>query len=310
MIAEHQITTYWGSSMHKKIAFALAMLLAACDSDPCGAERVAASAVAGGPIGLLVNYLACAQNAAGSATGSVTPVADNQPHPEPIVPPRASQTPQPQPMPEPMPDSEPMPPPLPEPMPDSDSDGFTDDVDRCPMLAGALSGCPQPKTITAQLKPMPSAGVTTTATGFRFTANSAARYVDFVIALPPEAATAKSITSKWQLQASAQWGASSSWCSAQGRLNKHLYTDNAGLRWCVTPGYRVGLATVDLPTDRLIEEAGRPSGETPAQFTAAQSVGFVGQLDARKQNVIRLLVQGDADLSSLQPQVTLTLSWL
>jgi len=225
-----------------------------------------------------------------------TPVA-----PQPIAP---TPTPQPSPMPQPQP--------MPQPAPDADRDGVADAQDLCPLIAGSATntsrpGCPT-KTIAATLVPMAKGGMQT-ATGYDFTVSTSPQYLDFLVILPPEAATARQVSVSYTLSAKAQWAPSSSFCAAQGLSGRHhIGTGVPGTQnYCIVYGHRTGLATMTMQPGEFIVESPRPAGDAPTQIKATTTQQ--GLVDARAQNTLRLLLAGTVSVSDLVATATATMEW-
>lgn len=213
----------------------------------------------------------------------------------------------------PSPTPQPMPQPQPMPAPDADKDGVPDAQDACPLLVGSPSntprpGCPMPRMVAAQLVPMVRGGMQT-ATGYDFNVSTSAQFLDFLILLPPEAATARQVSVDYSLSAKAAWAPASTWCASQGFANRHhVGTGVPGTQnYCIAYGYRAGLSTMTMQAGEFIVESGRPSGDAPAQIKATTPVGQVGV--ARTQNVVRLMLAGTVSVSEVMTTATIKMEW-
>jgi len=227
--------------------------------------------------------------------------------PQPIAP---TPTPQPSPMPQP----QPMPMPMQQPL-DSDKDGVPDASDLCPLLVGSANntprpGCPLPRTATAQLVPMAKGG-TQTANGYDFAASTSPQFLDFLIILPVEAATARQVVVDYSLSAKAAWAPSSDFCAKQGLPNRHLVGAGAPgtQNTCIPIAYRAGLSSLSLSPGEFIVESPRPAGDAPAQISATRPQSQVGVVDARQQNTLRLMLSGTLSLSMIATSASVTLVW-
>jgi len=223
--------------------------------------------------------------------------------PQPIAP---TPTPQPQP--------QPMPMPSPQPAPDADRDGVADAQDLCPLIAGSATntsrpGCPT-KTIAATLVPMSKGGVQTAA-GYDFTASTSPQYIDYLIILPVEAATARQVSVDYSIAATAKWAPASTWCASQGLPNRHLVGAGAPgtQNTCIPIAYRAGLSSLSLSPGEFIAESPRPAGDAPAQISATRPQSQVGVVDARQQNTLRLMLSGTLSLSMIATSASVTLVW-
>ena len=216
------------------------------------------------------------------------------------------------PSPQPQPQPTPQPQPQPQPAPDADRDGVPDAQDLCPLLAGSSSntsrlGCPMPRTVAAQLVPMLRGGVQTAA-GYDFTVSTSPQYIDYLIILPPEAASARQVSVSYTLSAKAAWAPPSDFCAKQGLSGRHLVgTGVPGTQnTCIVYGYRTGLATMTMQPGEFSVESGRPLGDAPTTIKATTAQGLV---DARAQNTLRLLLTGTVLVSDLVATATVTMEW-
>jgi len=213
------------------------------------------------------------------------------------------------------PPPQPSPQPMPMPAPDADRDGVTDSQDLCPLLVGSPSntsrpGCPLPKTVAAQLVPLSRGGIQT-ATGYDFAVSTSPQYLDYLIILPTEAATAGQVIVDYTLSATAKWASASTWCASQGLVNRHqLGAGTPGsTTYCLAFGFRAGVSSLSLSPGEFIVESPRPAGDAPAQIKATRPQGQVGVVSANQQNVLRLLVSGTASLSDVTATATVTMEW-
>jgi len=216
--------------------------------------------------------------------------------------------------PQPMPQPQPMPMPMQQPL-DSDKDGVPDASDLCPLLVGSANntprpGCPLPRTATAQLVPMAKGG-TQTANGYDFAASTSPQFLDFLIILPVEAATARQVVVDYSLSAKAAWAPSSDFCAKQGLPNRHLVGAGAPgtQNTCIPIAYRAGLSSLSLSPGEFIVESPRPAGDAPAQISATRPQSQVGVVDARQQNTLRLMLSGTLSLSMIATSASVTLVW-
>jgi hypothetical protein len=206
--------------------------------------------------------------------------------------------------------------PQPQPQPaDADRDGVPDAQDLCPLLAGsqantARPGCPLPKTVAAQLVPMSRGGVQT-ASGYDFTVSTSPQYLDYLIILPVEAATARQVVVDYSLSAKAAWAPSSDFCAKQGLSGRHLVGTGAPgtQNTCIPFGYRAGLSSLSLSPGEFIVESGRPLGDAPTQIKAIRPQGQIGVVDARAQNVVRLMMAGTGSVSDVAATATVMMEW-
>ena len=227
------------------------------------------------------------------------------PTPTPITSQPVAPSPQPQPQPQPM---------QPQPV-DSDKDGVPDSQDLCPLLAGSQTntsrpGCPTPRTVAAQLVPMSRGGMQT-ATGYDFTVSTTTQYIDYLIILPTEAATARQVRVDYTLSAKAAWAPSSDFCAKQGLSNRHLVGTGAPgtQNYCIAFGHRAGLSTTTMQPGEFIVESGRPAGDAPAQIKATTPAAQIGVVDANQQNTLRLLLTGTVSVSDLVATATVMMEW-
>lgn len=224
------------------------------------------------------------------------------PDPQPVAP-------SPQPQPSPMPQPQPMPP------ADADKDGVPDKQDLCPLLVGSSSntsrlGCPIPRTVAATLVPMSRGGVQT-ASGYDFAVSTSPQYLDYLIILPVEAANARVVSIDYSISASAKWAAPSGWCASQGLANRHqLGSGTPGsTTYCLVFGYRAGLSSLSLQPGEFIVESGRPAGDAPSTITAKPPQSQIGVVDAKAQNVVRLMMAGTVSVSDVVATATVTMEW-
>jgi hypothetical protein len=223
--------------------------------------------------------------------------------PTPVEPQPIAPQPQPQPMPQPQPPA------------DADRDGVPDAQDLCPLLAGsqantARPGCPLPRTVAAQLVPMAKGGMQT-ATGYDFTVSTAPQYLDYLIILPVEATTARQVSVDYSIAASAKWAAPSGWCASQGLPNRHQLGSNVPgtTTYCLVYGYRAGLSSLSLQPGEFIAESPRPAGDAPTTIKATMPQGQVGIVDAKAQNVVRLMLAGTVSVNDVVATATVTMEW-
>ena len=205
--------------------------------------------------------------------------------------------------------------PLPQPPVDSDKDGIADAQDLCPLLVGSSSntsrpGCPLPRTVAAQLVPMAKGGIQT-ATGYDFTVSTSPQYLDFLVILPTEAATARQVSVDYSIAASAKWAAPSGWCASQGLSGRHhIGTGAPGTQnYCIVYGHRTGLATMTMQPGEFIAESPRPAGDAPTTIKATRPQSQIGIVDAKAQNTLRLLLAGTVSVSDLVATATATMEW-
>jgi hypothetical protein len=224
------------------------------------------------------------------------------PDPQPVAP-----SPQPQPMPQPQPQ--------PQPAPDADKDGVPDLQDLCPLLAGSQTntsrlGCPMPRTVAAQLVPMVKGGMQTAA-GYDFTVSTTTQYIDYLIILPTEAATARQVRVDYSIAATAKWAPADAWCASQGHANRHhIGTGAPGTQnYCSAYGYRAGLSTMTMQPGEFIVESGRSLGDAPTQIKATTPAAQLGVVSANQQNVLRLLVSGTVLLTDVAATATIRMEW-
>lgn len=220
--------------------------------------------------------------------------------PQPIAP---SPMPQPQPMPQPMP------------LADADKDGVPDAQDLCPLLVGSSSnttrpGCPLPKTVAATLVPMLRGGVQT-ASGYDFTVSTSPQYLDYLIILPTEAATARQVSVDYSMSAKAVWASASTWCASQGLANRHQLGPGTpgSTTYCLAYGYRAGLSSLTMQPGEFIVESPRPAGDAPTQIKATTTQGQIGVVDARTQNTLRLMLSGTVSVSEIATSASVTMEW-
>jgi len=233
---------------------------------------------------------------------------DKTPTPvEPVTPQPIAPSPQPQPQPQPMPQPQPV---------DSDKDGVPDASDLCPLLVGSASnttrpGCPMPKTAAATLVPMLRGGVQTASGGYDFTVSTSPQYIDYLIVLPTEAATARQVRVDYSIAATAKWAPADAWCASQGHANRHhIGTGVPGTQnTCIVYGHRTGLATMTMQPGEFIVESGRSLGDAPTQIKATTPAAQIGVVSANQQNVLRLLVSGTVSLSDVAATATVTMEW-
>ena len=229
------------------------------------------------------------------------------PPPAPIVQQPVAPSPTPQPTPQPQPQ--------PMPAPDADRDGVPDAQDACLLLVGSPSnttrpGCPLPRTVAATLVPMLRGGVQTAA-GYDFTASTSPQFLDYLIILPVEAATARQVVVDYSIAATAKWAAPSGWCASQGLSNRHHIGPGTpgSQNTCIPFGYRAGLSSLSLQPGEFIVESPRPSGDAPAQISATRPQGQVGVIDANAQNVVRFMIAGSVSVSDVVATATVTMEW-
>ncbi len=215
----------------------------------------------------------------------------------------------------PSPSPSPSPQPQPMPAPDADRDGIPNAQDLCPLLVGSPSnttrpGCPLPRTVAATLVPMAKGGVQT-ANGYDFTVSTTSQYIDYLIVLPTEAATARQVSVDYTLSAKAAWAPASTWCASQGFANRHhVGTGAPGTQnYCIAFGYRAGLSTMTMQAGEFIVESPRPLGDAPAQIKATRPQGQIGVVDARQQNTLRLMLSGTVSLSEIATSASVTMEW-
>ena len=233
----------------------------------------------------------------------------DKPAPTPVEPQPIAPSPQPQPQPMPQPQPQPMPP------ADADKDGVPDASDLCPLLVGSSSntsrtGCPIPRTVAATLVPMLRGGVQT-ASGYDFTVSTSSQYLDFLIVLPVDAASARQVSVDYSITATAKWAPASTWCASQGLVNRHhIGTGVPGTQnTCIAFGYRAGLSTTTMQADEFLVESPRTAGDAPAQIKAMVPVGQVGVVDARTQNTLRLMLSGTVSVNDVAATATVTMEW-
>lgn len=209
----------------------------------------------------------------------------------------------------------PMPQPMPQPQPvDSDKDGVPDAQDLCPLLAGSQAnsrpGCPLPKTVAATLVPMLRGGVQT-ASGYDFTVSTSPQYLDYLIILPTEAATARQVRVDYSIAATAKWAAPSGWCASQGLANRHQLGPGTpgSTTYCLAYGYRAGLSSMTMQPGEFIVESPRPAGDAPTQIKATTTQGQIGVVDARTQNTLRLMLSGTVSVSEIATSASVTMEW-
>ena len=234
---------------------------------------------------------------------------DKTPPAEPVTPQPVAPSPQPQPMPQPQPQPQPMP------IADADKDGVPDASDLCPLLVGSSSnttrpGCPLPRTVAATLVPMLRGGVQT-ASGYDFTVSTTTQYIDYLLVLPVDAASARQVSVDYSIAATAKWAAPSGWCASQGLANRHqLGTGVPGTTtYCIAYGYRAGLSTMTMQPSEFIVESPRPLGDAPTTIKATRPQGQIGVVDAKAQNTLRLLLAGTVSVSELVATATVTMEW-
>ncbi len=227
---------------------------------------------------------------------------------EPVTPQPIAPSPMPQPQPQPMPQPQPV---------DSDKDGVPDLQDLCPLLAGSQAntsrpGCPIPRTVAAQLVPMSRGGLQT-ANGYDFAVSlpTQPQYLDFLIILPTEAATARQVVVDYTLSATAKWASASTWCASQGQPNRHQFGPGTpgSTTYCSAYGFRAGLSSLSLQPGEFFVESPRPAGDAPTQIKATRPQGQVGVVDARQQNTLRLMLSGTVSLSEIATSASVTLEW-
>lgn len=229
--------------------------------------------------------------------------------PAPTPTPITSQPVAPQPQPSPMPQPQPMPP------VDSDKDGVPDASDLCPLLVGSSTntarlGCPMPRTVAATLVPMVRGGMQT-ATGYDFTVSTSPQYVDYLVILPTEAATARQVSVDYSISAKATWAPADAWCASQGQPNRHHIGPGTpgSQNYCIAYGYRAGLASLTMQPGEFIVESGRPLGDAPTQIKASVPVGQIGVVDAKAQNVVRLMLAGTVSVNDVVATATIKMEW-
>jgi hypothetical protein len=167
-----------------------------------------------------------------------------------------------------------------------------------------------PKTVAATLVPMVRGGVQTAA-GYDFTVSTTSQYIDYLIIMPVEAATARVVSVDYSIAAAAKWAPASTWCASQGFANRHhVGTGAPGTQnYCIAFGYRAGLSTMTMQAGEFIVESPRPLGDAPVQIKATTPVGQVGVVSANQQNVMRLLVSGTVSLSDVAATATIRMEW-
>ena len=216
--------------------------------------------------------------------------------------------------PSPMPQPQPQPMPQPMPLADADKDGVPDTSDLCPLLVGSSSntrpGCPLPKTVAATLVPMLRGGVQT-ASGYDFAVSTSPQFLDYLILPPPEATTARQVSVDYSIAATAKWAAPSGWCASQGLVNRHQLGSGVPgtTTYCLSFGHRAGLSSLSLQPGEFIVESGRPAGDAPTQIKASVPVGQIGIIDAKAQNVVRLMLAGNVSVNDVAATATIKMEW-
>ena len=150
-----------------------------------------------------------------------------------------------------------------------------------------------------------------TATGYDFTVSTSPQYVDYLVILPTEAATARQVSVGYSISASAKWAAPSGWCASQGLANRHqLGTGVPGTTtYCLSFGHRAGLSSLTMQPGEFIVESPRPAGDAPTQIKATTPQGQVGVVDAKAQNVVRLMLAGTVSVNDVVATATIKMEW-
>lgn len=169
-----------------------------------------------------------------------------------------------------------------------------------------------PRTVAAQLVPMSRGGVQT-ATGYDFAVSlpTQPQYLDFLIILPTEAATARVVSVDYSIAATAKWAPASTWCASQGLVNRHQLGSGVPgtTTYCIAYGYRAGLSTMTMQPGEFIVESPRTAGDAPTQIKATIPQGQVGVVDAKAQNVVRLMLAGTVSVNDVVATATIKMEW-
>jgi hypothetical protein len=235
---------------------------------------------------------------------------DKTPTPvEPVTAQPIAPSPQPQPQPQPMP--------MPPAMPTRTASPTLQDL--CPLLVGSSSntsrpGCPMPTyrrcPACANVSRRHPDG-----DGYDFAVSlpTQPQYLDFLIILPVEAATARQVVVDYSIVGRRRSGQSPSTlvCLAgtpQSPPARQRRTGDDDVLSRLRLSCRA-LVAVTSAWRVLRRVSPRPAGDAPTQIKATRPQGQIGVVDARTQNTLRLMLSGTVSLSEIATSASVTMEW-
>jgi hypothetical protein len=74
-------------------------------------------------------------------------------------------------------------------------------------------------------------------------------------------------------------------------------------------GFRAGLSSLSLQPGEFIVESPRTAGDAPTQIKATRPQSQIGVVDAKAQNVVRLMLAGNVSVNDVVATATVTMEW-